>query len=62
MLVFGVLTNVIAWSLPILTVVNFAWLLVKDVTLFPWIWLLWLLIALIVSIIGVFLTAAALQD
>ena len=50
--------HVIGWSLPILTIVNFAFLLLKDAILFPWIYLLWVLLAFIFSAVMVFVSAA----
>jgi uncharacterized membrane protein len=44
---------ILGWSLPILSIVNFLWLLVKDVTLFSWWWVVWMGIGFVLSILGV---------
>ena len=48
---------VLGWSLPILAVANFAFLLFKDAILFPWIYLLWIFLAFIFSVIMIFVSA-----
>jgi len=53
----AVAAQITGWSLPILAVVNFAFLLFKDATLFPWIYLLWLLLAFLFSIVMIFVSA-----
>jgi len=50
--------HLIGWSLPILAVVNFMFLLFKDAVLFPWIYLLWIFLAFLFSVIMIFISAA----
>jgi len=51
-------THLIGWSLPILAVVNFMFLLFKDAVLFPWIYLLWIFLAFLFSVTMIFISAA----
>lgn len=50
-----ILANVFGYAIPILAVVNFAWLLFKDYTLFSWWVLLWLAGGFLLSVVGVFI-------
>ena len=53
------LTGNALWIAPL---VNFVWLLFKDKTLFPWIWVLYIGIAFLVSLIITLVSAVTLED
>lgn len=50
--------GVAVWVAPL---VNFTWLLVKDVTLFSWWYVLWIALSLLVAIIGFVITRIAID-
>lgn len=61
-LIFTITTTILGHAIWIVPLVNFVWLLVKDVTLFSWIWCLNVVIMFFVSLILMFISAAYLSS